>query len=478
MTYDATSSLDANFEEDPFDDDDDDDDDDPADCLRELLGGVSFVGLSEEAWGCQEEAVTDVKLTASRVHRIAHPGSLMVVDKPTIHKITSSSAALESLSIFENSSCSMSPNTTNLSPPVQIIAMPNRGNGLIATTNIRRGAVIYTERAFLAAQHDAVSVRACQHCFRSLEPISKLKVANAVSSDDRQLPLPSLWAIPDIIYTHEQPQACSEAYKTLLGSCCASVSIADALQIADPVILLVIRLFAYTLQLYRATNSLEGSMLQGLCGDANDVIALEIGDFDPLSSTYSLHTLHASLVNAYTMVPSEVAVLSLDHLHKHASMAARNGVGLVTQSPFKTYYSDLLRSTGGRGSAQHDAVKTQVAYALGSADGVLQRGMDRLVDDKVAPHISALFLLTARINHECISPNACIQSQVFCDAHMDLVATRDIQRGEELTISYISTGHGVGRKSTNQRRRELVSKYLFFCECAACRLRIEMSNTN
>jgi SET domain-containing protein len=91
--------------------------------------------------------------------------------------------------------------------------------------------------------------------------------------------------------------------------------------------------------------------------------------------------------------------------------------------------------------------------------------MDRMVEEKVAPWIAGIFTLTAHLNHSCDEPNAMVVSQEFVDAHIDLVATRDIQKGEEILISYIQ---GVQQKSTNQRRRELEAKYLFTCGCNKC----------
>jgi len=79
----------------------------------------------------------------------------------------------------------------------------------------------------------------------------------------------------------------------------------------------------------------------------------------------------------------------------------------------------------------------------------------------------ALFPLTARINHSC-RPNAQIRGQEFVDCRIDLVALDDVQKGEEITISYVATGFGVGRKRKHQRRRELAAKYLFHCNCAEC----------
>lgn len=468
--------------------DDDEASQDAEECLRELLGGISFDGVAADAWGSasSEGAVGATAATAL----VRSSASSSATTPPVLHPVRLPSPT-DTDPVFQNA-FRCAPSDYRISnPPVQVVSLPDRGNGLIATTDIAKGAVIYTEQAWLSAAHDVTSVRACQYCFRSLEPISKLQGPSEPDHPPLALPLPHLWPVPDLRYSQETidrsdgtrvddhgrvtcrtcgalfcSALCRAEFQARLGSCCASTRAAAHCP-DDPVMALTMKMYAYSLQCYRTQGTLDHSMLRGLCGDAADVPALELGDWDAETHRYSLARLQGGLVTAYDMSPREASRLSLDYLHQCASMAARNGVGLVTQSPFRPYYAALLRTTGGRNTAEHDAMKRRVALALGSDTGVLQRRMDREIDGLVAPHVSALLLLTARINHSC-APNACIQSQVFCDTHMDLVSLRDIQKGEEITISYIATGHGVGKKSTSRRRRELQSKYLFVCQCSEC----------
>jgi len=235
---------------------------------------------------------------------------------------------------------------------------------------------------------------------------------------------------------------------------------------------------------------LEGHFLWSLCGDADDLEALEIGVV-PASTTIqaqqrqsntttsgttttryccTLDPLYQYLKRSLQLTKTEQETLSLSFLHMLASKTARNAFGIRTQSPFKPYYASLLRKYG-RDSDAHKSHMQQVAMALSSGSSnnknttKLERGMDRLVEEKVAPWITGIFTLTAYMNHSC-EPNAMVVSQEFVDAHIDLVAKRDILPGEEILISYIQ---GVQQqKSTNQRRRELQAKYLFTCGCSKC----------
>jgi hypothetical protein len=244
----------------------------------------------------------------------------------------------------------------------------------------------------------------------------------------------------------------------------------DEDDIIQPAIPLAIRMFAMTLCQYRQNNGNKGTILDGLCGESSDITALELGAVYGRSDTgeicYSLDAVYKHLFGLWSVTDTERKTFSLEHFMALAAQAARNGFGIMTQSPFKAYYAALLR-TAGRGSERHEQLKRQVAQALGSEEGKLERGMDRMVEEQVAPEIVALYPLTARINHACAA-KAEVRSQEFVDFYMDLVAVEDIEAGEEITISYIRSS----RRSLHcrqRRQRELQAKYLFVCDCSLCR---------
>ena len=84
-----------------------------------------------------------------------------------------------------------------------------RGNVLIASKSIRKGDIIFTERAQIAAQQKPMqytgsgicySARGCQYCHRSLEMgdcLNKGKCSNKGESGSYAMPLRQLWPIPD-----------------------------------------------------------------------------------------------------------------------------------------------------------------------------------------------------------------------------------------------------------------------------------------
>lgn len=74
---------------------------------------------------------------------------------------------------------------------------------------------------------------------------------------------------------------------------------------------------------------------------------------------------------------------------------------------------------------------------------------------------SALYALASLFNHSC---DPCLDVQFpGNNALLTLRAARDVDAGEQLTISYVDVGAGV-----TQRQRSLHHAYGFRCRCARC----------
>ena len=72
----------------------------------------------------------------------------------------------------------------------------------------------------------------------------------------------------------------------------------------------------------------------------------------------------------------------------------------------------------------------------------------------------AVFGVVSAANHSC-DPNCEV---AFVGSNLALlVAVRSVRSGEELSIAYAATWHGVAA-----RRRHLLRHYGFWCECARC----------
>ena len=484
-----------------------------------MLGGISF----DVDW--QEEKPVTNQLTPGLVQqqqqqqqpqRKTQPSTTTARDtKPVSHHVLKKEAD-DSLIFHYAYTCSgyCTPDGRVDLPPLQLVDMEaeGRGNGLVATQAIPRGTVIYTEQAAVATQlPSSISIRACQCCFRSLEPITKL-------SD--KLPCADLWPVaPPLEFQEQEHNGCHPNNKRVdkhgriqcidcqalfcnrhclakfqdeYDSCCSLSRIQkallefmlcanndDSMVSSDTApITLAARMFCHIVQYYRSHDaSIEGHFLSGFCGTADNLNALELGiqqsttieddgNNSPCTS-FTLKPVYDILVTILGInTRDEREALSLELFHALAAKAARNGFGLRTQSPFKAYYAGILRkSSGRRDSIEHQAWMKQIAQALFGKEQ-LERGMDRWIDEMVAPEICGAFPLTARCNHSC-APNAEVRRE-FADAHIDVVAVRDIVPGEEILISYIGVQPGYDKRSTIQRRRELQAKYLFFCDCTVC----------
>ena len=215
---------------------------------------------------------------------------------------------------------------------------------------------------------------------------------------------------------------------------------------------------------------LDQNIVWKMCGDACDIHLLELGELnmcDDKADRYSLSKIYTVIVDAFKLTNDETDIFHQNLFNRVAALSARNCIGIHTQSPFKSYYSDLVRQFS-RNSTEYKAALNQLSVLLGSSEG-LSRNMDSLVERSCAVRIASLFPLTARINHSC-EPSAEVQSQNFIDCHIDLVAKRNIEVGEEITISYINLHRIAGKSATDsvRRRRELHSRYLFMCECPRC----------
>lgn len=83
--------------------------------------------------------------------------------------------------------------------------------------------------------------------------------------------------------------------------------------------------------------------------------------------------------------------------------------------------------------------------------------------------MGGIFTLTARMNHSC-DPNAEIRGQEYVDCNIDVVAKQEIEKGEEICISYINLGSNPSYSASarNRRQRQLTSRYLFHCQCSRC----------
>ena len=293
--------------------------------------------------------------------------------------------------------------------------------------------------------HQIYKVRGCQNCFKSLEPASSLIERHSktdfnadVNQHCRKMPLSHLWPIPEYMENgndeatsfvgsiHDKLKVdyvgrvtcvlclstfcnrfCAQNHFEAMGDCCQMVRAiielihsiycepitrstendagedeSDGYLDIDPVLLLATRMFCVLVNQQRKGKSID--IFDSLCGEAEDVTALGLGIWDPETETYTLEKTYNTIGNLLQLSQYERDTsLSLQLFHKMFAVAQRNAISLMTGSPFQAYYQAILRETGGRGSERQKNASRDIAFALGSHDGVLTRNMDRIIEDKV-----------------------------------------------------------------------------------------------
>lgn len=94
----------------------------------------------------------------------------------------------------------------------------------------------------------------------------------------------------------------------------------------------------------------------------------------------------------------------------------------------------------------------------------LYQQMDETVGEFLNNEGVALYSLQSTCNHSC-SPNA--EPKFLHNNHrLSLVATQDIEEGEEIFISYLD--ECFLNRSRHSRMKELMRNYLFVCQCPKC----------
>jgi SET domain len=325
-------------------------------------------------------------------------------------------------------------------PAVKIIDLGERGNGLIVAKSFKKGSIIFTERTLVA---NSSHIPACCYCWRSLS-----------GPDDvaPKLPQPLLWpVIMTSVQRHDKcgtmfcSVQCLDAHRQTFGDCCRlkkCLQVVPSDDEARAILSLAVVTFVAAVQKYRtnATSRSMGKILDSLCGSSSDITALELDG--------SLEQMHGELSYLLSLSQEELTVFSSDTLAKYIAMTARNSFGGFTRNPFDAFYAILSRSA-----------RSEAINALG---GTLTRELDHDIRHMVTVDYAAIFGLTSRINHSC-DPNAEVACQGYMDCHVDIVARRDLEEGEELVISYL---HKIQRR--NRRQRLLHAKYLFWCKCHLC----------
>jgi SET domain len=300
--------------------------------------------------------------------------------------------------------------------------------------------------------------------------------------------------------------ACHESFLAeILPNCCQYQELAEAildvvLQYHDPLdaeaclyhhweVVMACRIFCSRLTHLRrpldtATSNYSCTMLaqamEGMCGDTQDLTRLQVGVLFHGQMQRTVEPFYHAICRTLSMTCQEKQILSLAVLERLASVCSRNSLQVIPASPLTIY---------------HDCVNQQLASQSVDRAETIRRDMKRAVAQLVTKsHMAmepmefgtvpccAVLPLFSRLNHSCefnlqvmdrsIGPNddgqdaASPLSSTRKRLAVDLIATRNIGEGEELTICYLSPS--AATLAEPQRNKRLQSRYLFTCHCSRC----------
>ncbi|KAL1529564.1 hypothetical protein AB1Y20_000508 [Prymnesium parvum] len=160
-----------------------------------------------------------------------------------------------------------------------------------------------------------------------------------------------------------------------------------------------------------------------------------------------------ALLRAAGVAPAPLAWLRLDVWGELLGLARQNSLCVELANPTRHFVQTLRewqRCHGGGGGG--GGVRALLAALPPVAECVVG---------------TALYSRLARLNHSC-APNAHVRFDRSGGHEADVVATRDIEEGEEVTISYIDCNE---RARVRERREELAD-YGFVCDCRKCEVEL------
>ena len=298
-----------------------------------LLGGLSGEAMAGADWEVGKEVQKSNHMTCGKVPDFGKK-------EKQKYSETDQAYNFQNFRKLSERAFSVAPNGQIEKPPVKILdlSLEQKGNVLIATRDIPKGSVIFTEKALEAIQVPSPSpkddnlyrIKGCQSCFRSLEPASCL-------SSSGSLPFSELWPIPEysnslkeecIIVTDSgeastmllDPQSrrvtcpncgtnfcnkyCAKHHLQTVGNCCQysralkglvqtvvrseterlfpddnneenyDEDDAESFVNINPVLVLATRMFVSQVRRHRVEIPTSDSLFHGLCGEAKDIPAL------------------------------------------------------------------------------------------------------------------------------------------------------------------------------------------------------------
>lgn len=355
----------------------------------------------------------------------------------------------------------------------ELVISTRKGRGLVATKNIKKESVILQEKPLVSAQflwNKRCGYAACDHCMSALETACD-NLRRLTKDPQLSLPHKDLDAVDpssQVECPHCSLRYCSAAcrdqgwrrYHQLL---CLGPSAQDEIHPSNmldeiwrnshfPPETASVHLVTRIIAMIRIDPDFRASMKK-FCFDSKNkdgrLIHKVFGDkFDSRREEIRNALLSFLDFGEAAEYLSESGFASL------LTLIGMNSQGIGTNS-FTSWYRNL------ESSPLPDDDKLSVEAFV---DQVYEKIEAETGTDFMNNEGAALYRLQSACNHSC-DPNAEVTFPNNNDT-LVLVATRDIEAGEEICISYLEECQR--DRSRHSRRKQLMENYVFECECDKC----------
>jgi len=348
-------------------------------------------------------------------------------------------------------------------PPVKICEVDATvGRGLVATRNIKRGEIIFTESAAVSVVEDS-GVPSCGNCLCSLAGVDAS---------------PILAQLPHLEHFDPPPVACRcvscgalycgercrmQAELLFHGRLCGNQTAVDAfLAPYDTHTQLVARMMLQIVAMMLTETRRNGGDHTMACEPFLRWTA-QRNAAEP--SYIPVSRFHEVIQHELPLTPEEASWLDVSLLDTISAMVCLNSIQIRMRSPFAEYFSVMKR----RVSEEDKSVAVDQIMKI--AGGIPAAEADGFFHELCGTRGAAMFALHACCNHSC-APVAEVRCQGFTDSTIDVVAIEDIFRGDPITITYVNP------KLRWSRRCEILhTNYGFICACSRCAVEYDKPKT-
>jgi hypothetical protein len=366
--------------------------------------------------------------------------------------------------------------------------------GVVATELIKEGQTIITENPIVSCQyaHNKDYFPACSHCLKSLEsPEQMLKRLSGVQDDVQLFNSACLLDRSKItkcdvcLSAYCSPECLNIAHSTYQKYICAPQTEDNPLVQLEQLwkgihfppesgtVMLLVRMIAFII--YEIEHN-PGKQRKDILGTFGSFTSQQYySEFLGLSHRFMNEKYETTMVAIQELLCQAFGSVLPELFDVHT---------------FKSMFSIMALNAQGIGTSSLEEYEIYATRNMSSNPEAYQESLDKIemlqefIEEQSGEftHVegSGLYQFQSKINHSCV-PNTEVRFP-YNNSSLQVVATRDIQPGEEITISYIEfeeDGSDVEEtcagkcsqaedNAKNERKELLKEFYLFECQCEMC----------